>query len=104
MHVYVSIEENNNTHIWLPNPNEQYNAPPTDAICWISGNNDAELLHHAINKFTKLGFEIMDAQFYQPAPGGRGIKLIVKQRTTSEELQIGNSTLGREAIIQAVSG
>lgn len=102
MNAYVAISENNPQFIWLPSPGEQYETPPPNAICWVQGATDEELLSNAREKFEGLGFTIVDASFYSPAPGGRAIHLIVDERASDTEIHVGDSTLHRQDMTQAV--
>lgn len=102
MNAYVAVSENNDQFVWLPSPDEQYETPPPNAVCWVRGANDEELLLNARTKFEGLGFTILDVSFYSPAPGGRAIHLIVAERALETDIQIGNSKLIRVDTTQAV--
>ena len=97
MNTYVAISEENKIYSWLPDPNEQYSQPPDNAICWVTADNDDGLLSEAKDKFSKLGFEILSVDFYSPAPGAdnRAIHLVVKERTDTSSIEIGESKLSR---------
>lgn len=95
MNSYIAIQEENKIYSWRPDPEEQYDQPPVGAICWVSGETDDELLSNARDKFSKLGFEIASADFYSPGPSEKPIHLIVKERTDTESIAIGNGKLDR---------
>lgn len=97
MNSYVAISEENKIYSWKPSPNEQYSQPPDKAICWVIADNDEGLLSEAKDKFSNLGFEIVSADFYSPAPGAdnRAIHLIVKERTDTSSIEIDESKLSR---------
>lgn len=102
MNAYVAISENNSEIIWLPSPGEQYETPPANAICWVSGDTDEELIANARAKFEGLGFKILEASFYSPAPGGRAIHLVVEAGPAETTIAVGESTLRRQDMTQAV--
>jgi hypothetical protein len=95
MNAYVAIQEQNKVYGWMPSPNEQYEQPPANAICWVSGDNEEILLKNARNKFAGLGFDVLGAEFYSPGPGEKSIHLIVNQRDDVSEFSIGDGKLTR---------
>lgn len=95
MNAYIALTEENDVYVWSPRPNEQYQQPPADAICWVSGETDEELLQAARGKFGGLGFEIVSAEFYRPGPGEKSIHLMVKERTDTSEITVGQRSLVR---------
>jgi hypothetical protein len=100
VNAYVAISEDNKRYSWYPSPNEQFEQPPVDAVCWVNGDSDEDLLASARSKFSTLGFEIIEALFYSPGPGGRAIHLIVKERIDTDDIEIGTSHLTRTDLNQ----
>ncbi|MEO8863110.1 MAG: hypothetical protein ABI354_02195 [Candidatus Saccharimonadales bacterium] len=103
MNAYISISEENMVFYWHPAPNEQYENPPPDAICWVGGDNDKDLLSKASNKFTAMGFEIVTSELHHYATGKIGIDLTVKERNDINEIPVGNSRLCRVNMTEQVA-